>query len=289
MNTLELMKKTLLASMIAATLGLAGCSADGDDAGNGNGSVSDCGADGVCGNADDNGGLGPNNGSTPTTVGEDSNGDGTITDDELTGPDGTKGFVCSKVATDIASPIRTEVGANGLIGGVLGPLLALLGGDSLNTLLGSVTEPDNVIDGRLATYATFTSTAGGLGGLLNSVDLDVVYPSSTDMKGTYAVFGLSFPGDTVELSLANQITVKTYKGSSNTAVETLTVNQNALNLLGANLLGAKALWFGIKTTKDYDRVALSLTPGLLSATVGDAMFAHELCAGGKYVTPPATN
>lgn len=279
----ELMKKTLLASMIAASIGLAACSADGDGAGNGNGPQADCGADGICGNADDNGGFGPNDGSTPTTVGEDTNGDGTISNDELN--DGT-GFVCSKSATDLANPVRTEVGTGGLVGGLLSNLLNLLGGNSVSTLLGSVTEPDNAIDGYLSTYATFTSTASGLG-LLNTVDLNVVYPSSNGMSGTYAVFGLTFPRNTVNLSLLRTISVTTYKGE--VEQETLSINDFSLDLLGLPLVGGQPLYFGIKTTKDYDRATLTLGAGLLSATVGEALHVHELCVGGKLVTPPATN
>ncbi|MFT4047453.1 MAG: hypothetical protein QM661_12255 [Solimonas sp.] len=53
---------------------------------------------------------------------------------------------------------------------------------------------------------------------------------------------------------------------------------------GVSLAGGEPLWFGIKTTKDYDRVTLSLGASLLSANLGDALCAHELCAGGKMVT-----
>lgn len=268
MKTLDILKKTMLAAAVVAAFGLAGCEADGDGQESG----------GIVDDGGDNGGLGANDGSTPTTILEDDDGDGTAE----TVVDGGKGFVCTQGVNSVGTP-TTEVGANGLVGGLLTPLLNLLGGSTATTLLNSVTEPNNVIDGDLATYATFAQTAGGLVGILDSVDESVVFPGSVD-AGTYAVFGISFPAGTVDASLLNQITVTTYK--SDVEQETVPFTQNAVDLLGLTVLGEKSIFLGIKTKKSFDRATVALTTGLLSVNVGDAMYVHEMCTDGKFVTPP---
>ncbi|MFI4981513.1 MAG: hypothetical protein ACHQIO_14295, partial [Nevskiales bacterium] len=174
---------------------------------------------------------------------------------------------------------------NGLLGGPLTTLLNLLGGSTLTTLLNSVTEPNNIIDGDLSTFSTFSLTAGLLGGLLTSVDESVLLPSGTTVPaGKFAVFGVSFPKGTVDLSLVNQVEVATYVNVAGTSTlqEGLILDQSALTLLGA--IGGStpsAVWIGVETTKPYDRATISLTPGLLSASVGDAMHVFELCVDGR--------
>lgn len=258
--------------------GLVACQADSDIAGLGGGLVQDCGADGVCGNADDNGGFGPNDGSTASPIFVDTDGDGeadTLVAEGL-------GFVCEATAPAGAT---TEVGTGGLVGGPLTALLNLLGGGSLTTLLNSVTSPNNVIDGKLQTFATFTTTAGGLG-LLNSVDLNVLLPGAMNLTGNYAVFGLSFPGGTVDLSLLDQITVTTFLNS--TEQENVSFNSIVIDLLGQNLVGGDPIWFGLQATKNFNRVSISLSSALLSANVGEQLYVHELCPSGRFVTPPSS-
>ena len=275
MNNTSKLHSALLAALLTA--GLAGCQADSDIAGLGGDLVQDCGADGVCGNDDDNGGFGPNDGSTTSPVFVDTDGDGeadTLVSEGM-------GFVCEGTAP---SGSTTEVGTGGLVGGPLTTLLNLLGGNSLTTLLNSVTEPDNVIDGKLGTYATFTGTLGGLG-LLESVDLNVLLPGSMNLVGNYAVFGLSFPGGTVDLSLLDQITVTTFL--NNTEQEHVTFDSVVIALLGQNVLGGDPIWFGLKATKNFNRVSIALTSALLSANVGEQLYVHELCPSGRFVTPPA--
>lgn len=274
------MKKTVKtqAALLAALLsaGLVGCQADSDIAGLGGDVVEDCGADGECGNADDNGGFGPNDGSISSPVYIDTDGDREA--DTLVSEG--QGFVCEDLAPSGSS---TVVGSGGLVGGPLTALLNLLGGSSLTSLLNSVTSPNNVIDGQLGTYATFTTTAGGLGAL-NSVDLNVLLPGSMNLVGSYAVFGISFPGGTVDLSLADQVTVTTYLGD--VEQEHVVLTSVVLDLLGQNIVGGEPAWFGLQATRNYDRVAIDITSALLSANVGEQLYVHELCPGGRFVTPP---
>jgi hypothetical protein len=275
MKTSTKYQSALLAALLAA--GLAGCQADSDIAGLGGDVVEDCGDDGICGNDDDNGGLGPNDGSTESPVYVDTDNDGEA--DTLVSEG--QGFVCTDLAP---SGSATEVGADGLVGGPLTSLLTLLGGGSLTSLLNSVTSPGNVVDSELGTYATFTTTAGGLG-LLDTVELNVLLPGAMNLEGQYAVFGLSFPGGTVDLSLMDQITVTTYL--NDVQQEFRVFDAIVIDLLGQNLLGGEPIWFGLQATKNFDRVALSTTSALLSANVGEQLYAHELCLGGTFVTPPA--
>ncbi|MFC4250932.1 hypothetical protein [Sinimarinibacterium flocculans] len=274
MKTSMKYQSALLAVLLAA--GLAGCQADSDIAGLGGDVVEDCGADGECGTDDDNGAFGPNDGSVESPIFVDSDGDGIAETPVAEG----LGFVCEARAPSGSSTI---VGSGGLVGGPLTDLLNLLGGDSLTSLLNSVTSPDNVIDGQLSTFATFTTTLGGLG-LLNSVDLNVLFPGSMNLVGSYAVFGISFPGGTVDLSLADQVTVSTFLGSDEQ--EQVVLTRVILDLLGQNLLGGEPVWFGLQATKNYDRVAISVTSALLSVNVGEQLHVHELCPGGRFVTPP---
>jgi hypothetical protein len=186
-------------------------------------------------------------------------------------------FVCTNGA-GFYGTASTAVGTNGLVGGPLTTLLNSLGGTTATTLLNSVTQPNNVIDGDLNTYATFALTAGLITGLLDSVDESVLIPAGVP-AGKYAVFGLSFPNGTVNLSLLNSVTVTTYL--NNVAQEHNTLNQTLLlGLLGQGVLSSAPVWLGVKTTKEYDRATVSLTPGVISADVGDAMHVYELCTDG---------
>jgi hypothetical protein len=263
MKTLNNLHKALLAGIVVAAVGLAGCEADGSGVESG----------GIIDDGGNNGGLGPNDGSTPTTVLEDDDGDGVAE----TPVNGGKGFVCKVGANAYGTP-TTKVGANGVVGGLLGGL----SGDTLTRLLASVSEAPNVVDGDLATYSTFAQTAGGLA-ILDSVDESVVFPGTVP-SGAYAVFGLSFPGGTVDASLLNQITVTTY--NNDVKQETVSLTQNAIDLLGASVLGDKSLFLGMKTKKAFDTVTVGLSTSLLSANVGDAMYVHELCTDGDFVTLP---
>src|SRR3546814_18008582 len=97
MKNLKTLQKALIAGVVVAAFGLAGCEADGNGLESG----------GIIGDGSDNGGLGANDGSTPTTVNEDLDDDGTAE----TVVDGGKGFVCTMGATGFSGPdgATTEV------------------------------------------------------------------------------------------------------------------------------------------------------------------------------------
>lgn len=261
------MPKKILKTMtaLAASLVLFGCTSNGDDVAGGGGIIGGSSSGGS------SGGL-SNDGSTPTNITQG-------------GTPVTGNFICTQGAKAYGN-VTTQVGSNGLVGGLLTDLLNLLGATTVTQLLNSVSNPDNVIDGNLDTYASVSLTLGLLGGLLDSVDESVVLPSGTTVPaGKFAVYGLTFPKGTVSLSLLSQVKVATYL--NNVAQESNTLDQNALALLGA--IGGStpaAAFVGVKTTKAYDRATISLTPGLLSVNVGDAMRIHELCTDGDLVTAP---
>ena len=188
-------------------------------------------------------------------------------------------FICTTGA-QFYGAVTTQVGANGLVGDQLTALLDQLGGNSATTLLNSVINPNNVIDGKLSTFATYQLTASLLGGPIDSVDESVVMPAGVTVPaGKFAVFGVSFPSDTVGLSLLQNVTVSTSLAGvqQESNVETSTL---LLSLLGATVVGQPALWLGVETTKPYDTATLSLAPTLLSADVGDALHAYEFCVDG---------
>jgi hypothetical protein len=252
------MLKTL--SALGASLILFGCTSNGLDSGNG----------GITGGAS-NGGL-ANDGSTATNITQG-------------GVAVSGNFICTQ-GSQAYGDVTTQVGSNGLVGGLLTDLLNLLGATTVTQLLNSVDNPNNAIDGNLDTYASVSLTLGLLGGLLDSVDESVLLPSgSTVPAGKFAVYGLTFPKGAVSLSLFSQVKVATYL--DNVAQESNTLSQSELALLGS--IGGStppAVFVGVETTKPYDRATISLTPGLLSLNVGDAMRIHELCTDGSLVKAP---
>ena len=220
------------------------------------------------------GGL-SNDGSTPTFV----NLGGTAT---APGTTISGNFICSEGVGSIEGIASTEVGSGGLVGGPLTTLLNGLGSTSLTSLLNSVHEPNNVIDGNLDTFATFDLTAGLFGGAIDSLDESVLLPAGqTVPAGKFAVFGVTFPSGTVDLSLLNSVAVTTFLNG--TAQEGMVLDQNAITLLkGIGGSTPIAAFLGVQATKPYDTAQISLVPGVLTATVGDAMRVHELCIGGSF-------
>ena len=216
---------------------------------------------------------------TPTGSGGPAN-DGTGTTSITSGGTTLSGhFICTESATAYGD-VSTAIGTGGLVGANLSGLLNTLGGSSVTTLLNSVINPAYVIDGNLATYSTFKLTAGLFTSAIDSVDLDVVLPSgATVPSGQYAVFGVSFPSGIADVSLLNKVAVSTYLGGK--LQESNTLSQSALSLLGLGVSSPSAIWLGLQATKPYDTAVLSLTPGALSADVGNAMYAYEFCPGGK--------
>lgn len=268
------LRNALLMALAAAAI--AGCQANGGGtggAGSGGAPTEDNGPDGIAGTEDDNGGFGPNDGSTGTTVFVDTDDDGVA--DTLV--EEGKGFVC----TNTTAGATTEVGADGLVGAAVGPLLGLLGGGSIDTLLDSVTSANDAIDANLGSAAVFTTTLGGLAGLLTSVELNVLLPGA---QSGYAVYGLSFPGGTLDLSLMDEISIVTYL--DDVEQESAPLSNVAIDLLGTNVSANEPVFFGLQATKPFDRVALSVASQLLSVNLGEQLHAHELCVGGTFFDPP---
>ncbi|MDB5987476.1 MAG: hypothetical protein JWR16_2529 [Nevskia sp.] len=277
MKTYKLMMATAVAAM---SLGLMACTSNGDGTGSdgGGGGITTGGTSsgtsgGTTGGSTGGGTTVPNDGSTPTD----------ITDG---GVAVTGNFICTVGSRAYGTP-TTEIGTHGVVGGLLTTILRALGATTLTDLLNSISEPDNVIDGNLDTYATVSFTVGLLGGLLDSIDESVILPiGKTVPAGKYAVFGVSFPNGLANVALLNSIAVTTF----NNAVQQETNKLNQAQIVLLKVIGGSTptvAFIGVKTTKAYDTAQISLTPGLLTANVGDAMHIHELCTDGRLVTPVA--
>src|SRR3546814_12021444 len=104
MKNLNTLQKALIAGVVVAAFGLAGCDADGNGLESG----------GIIGDGSDNGGLGANDGSTPTTVNEDLDDDGTAE----TVVDGGTGFVCTMGASGFSGDRKSDVEGKSGIGRV---------------------------------------------------------------------------------------------------------------------------------------------------------------------------
>ncbi len=190
-------------------------------------------------------------------------------------------FICTTGARAYGD-VTTAVSANGLVGSPVTALVNQLGGNSATTLLNSIINPDNVIDGKLSTFATYQLTASLFGSVIDSVGEAVVMPAGTTVPaGKFAVFGISFPGNTVGLSLLQNATVSTSLAGVQQESNVLT-NALLLSLLGQTVAGQPAIWLGIETTKPYDTAILSLAPTVLSADVGDALHNYEMCVDGTF-------
>lgn len=215
----------------------------------------------------DPGGLLPNDGTTPTHVTDD----GTLINGH---------FICTASARAYGPNPVTEVRVNGLVGSQLTDLLNLLGAGTVTQLLNSVTAKELVVDGSLDTAAQYNLTAGLLGGLISSIDL-YVGPNGVVPAGKYAVFGLTFPIATAEVTAIQSVTISTYSGA--TLLETVDIDASTIDLLGAVATGDTAVYFGLKATQPYDGVTISLSPTLISTNVGNAMNVNELCTDGYFV------
>lgn len=194
-------------------------------------------------------------------------------------------FICSHSVS--ATRPELVVGTNGLVGGLLTDLLGSLGLNVVSNLLNSVSTPEAAADANLDTAAGVTLTAGLLGGTLSSVDLTaVVREGGTVPSGYYAVAGLSFPGGVANLSLFNSITIRT--SLLDLPQEVMTLDQSAISLLGINGSTPPSAWVGFRATRPYDRLTISLVPGVLSVNVGNAVRVHEFCYDGRFVIPSPT-
>lgn len=257
------LKLALCAGLVASMAALSGCEADGDPSE----------AGGIGGGGD--GSLFPNDGTTGGNITENGT--------PIAGGNTGFNFICEESAKAFGPSPQTDVVANGLVGGPLTTLLNLLGGGTLTQLLNSVTDTELAIDGDLDSHSTFSLTVGLISGLLSSVDQRVRL-NGVAQAGDYAVFGVSFPTATLELSVLNQITVRTFRNG--VQQESASLSQSTLDLLGLVNAGAAGAFVGVKATRPYDTATIGITPGLLSANVGEAMYVHELCTGGRLVAAP---
>ncbi len=216
------------------------------------------------------GDLIPNDGTTPTTVFDGGT--------QLPG-----NFICTASARAYGSTPVTAVRVNGLVGSAVTDLLNTLGAGTITQLQNSVTAKELVVDGSLDTAAQYNLSVGLLGGAISSIDLFVGLNSPAPIR-KYAVFGVTFPIATAELSLIQSITVRTFNGA--TVQETQLIDASTLDLVGQIATGGTVRFVGMKVTKPYDGVTISLSPTLISANVGNAMNVHELCTDGFFINAP---
>lgn len=298
-----MIKKIFQTTLIAAFLvaGLSGCQADADGSAsagpNGNGTNNVNGDDGV---NDDTGAIEGTDGDSSTVGNDDTgipNSPGTAGLDDVAndvvGDDGNGGqtdiagggsgrrFLCTQ-AFDIAFGASTNVGANGLVGGPVSDLLGGLGGDPVGTLTNSVKDAEKAIDADLRTGSIFTLPASLLGTVVDTIDQNIYTPDGAEIPaGQYAVAAVSFPRALVGLNLLTTVTVTTFKGT--TELESNSFDIIALDLLGQTLAGDPYAMIGLKVSKPYDRVAVALSASGLSVDVGDLMYLHEVCTGGRLI------
>lgn len=197
-----------------------------------------------------------------------------------------EGFVCTQ-STSFNEGSHLEVGANGLIGTVVGGLLNLLSGNALTDLLNSVSDADLAMDLDFKTAAVVTQAVAGFGGALNSLDVTFHLPEETVMDaGKYAVFAVSFPSSLLELGLFSTLTVTTLLDGQ-VQEGGVSLDTSAASLLGAstNLVGLTKRYalVGLETTKPYDSVRLGVGSHFLTLDLGEKLYIHELCTDGRIV------
>lgn len=194
------------------------------------------------------------------------------------------GFVCRESYVNDTGATMT-ISANGLVGAVLGPLLNLLGGNSVTNLLNSLIDADLGMDADLKTAAKLTQTLSGLGGILNSVDVVVSMPEGDVMEaGNFAVFAVSFPPSLLELGLLSTLRVQTLLNGE--LVENgAMMDGTSLSLLGlsSNELRGMHTWIGFETAQPFDQVRLRVSSNLLSVDLGESLYVHEVCSQGEWL------
>jgi len=262
MKNYILLKTALCAGLIATAFALSGCEADG--------------------NAGEDGGISGGGSIFPN----DGTAGGNITEGgvPIAGGDTGFNFICEKSARAYGVP-TSEVVANGLVGSEVSGLLNLLGGTTATRLLNSVVDQELAIDGNIESASTFTLTVGLLGGLISSVD-QLITLGGTAPSGSYAVFGVSIPAGTLDLSILETVRVTTFL--NDVAQESAELDATALDLLANGVYSASGpnAFVGVKTTKAWNSASVGLEAGLLSANVGEALKVHELCTGGRLVAAP---
>lgn len=286
MTTASSSSARLLSRVAALSLAtaLAACSAGGDSSGSGARTVIDDdgvdGSNGLLGDGSNTDTGFPNDGSVGGIIRESDN---AIAGN---GAQPAQGFICTQSAS-LFDGATTEVGFNGLVGGLLGGLLSTLAGDSVTSLLNNVADKDLAIDNDLRTAAAISQTLSGLGGLLGSVDLNVhLAPGTVRPAGSFAVFAVSFPGSLLDVGLLSNVQVTTLLNDQ-VQEDSVRLDASGLSLLGRSIGGTAHAVVGLKTTLPYDSARIRAGSGLLSVDVGPSVFVHEFCTDGRLVTPPA--
>nr|MBV6628720.1 hypothetical protein [Oceanococcus sp. HetDA_MAG_MS8] len=202
----------------------------------------------------------------------------------------TLGFVCTRSLSTFGG-VDLEVSAGGLVGSVVGGLLDLLSGDSVNALLNSVNDRVLALDGDLTTAAVVTQTAAGLLGSLNSLDILFSLPEGQQIGlNRFAVATVSFPPSLLDLGLLSSISLDTLLDGE-VQESGAQIDASGLSLLGFStdqIAGGTHALVGYRTSQPYDQVRLSFSSDLLSADLGQNVFVHEICTDGRFVEPPAT-
>lgn len=243
------------------------------------------------GAVDSNDGTGddtPDNGNGQTSFPNDGTvAGGTVLEGTtpIAGTGTDRNFQCTDSA-QIAAGATTIVGADGLVGGPLTDLLNGLGGASATALTNSVNDELYAIDGTLRTASVFTLTASLLGLAVDTIDQQVILPSSLG-SGNYAVFAVSFPPALVNAGIITQVSVTTFLGET-LQEDAVVLDATAIDLLGNAIVGPVYAYVGRKVTKPYDRAVISLQSAVLGLDVGESMYVHELCTGGRLVPVPTT-
>ena len=282
--------KTLLAAALSlSAFTFAGCQAEGDLSGTGSSGGASGGSGSGGSGGSGSGGISSSGGSGSSSGGSSGGGvpnDGTTPTDILDGDNGTNlpgNFICTASARAYGNNPSTTVVVNGLVGSAVTDLLNMLGAGTVTNLQNSIVGKELAVDGQLDTAAIYSLTVGLLGGAISSIDL-LVGLNGTAPIGRYAVFGVRFPTATVEASLVQSVTVRTFLGS--TLQETANLDASTLDLLGQVSTGDAVRYVGMRVKKPYDGASITLNPTIVTANVGEAMYLHELCTDGYFVTAP---
>lgn len=193
-------------------------------------------------------------------------------------------FVCTQSASfDEGSHL--DVGANGLIGNIVGGLLNILSGNSLSNLLNSVSDGELGMDLDFKTAAVVTQAVAGFGGALNSLDVTFNLPEGTVLEeGKYAVFAVSFPTSLLELGLFSTLRVTTLLDGQ-VQERSATLDTSSASLLGASTsqigLSRRYALVGFEATLPYDSAQLAIGSHFLSIDLGEKLYIHEFCTAGR--------
>lgn len=145
--------------------------------------------------------------------------------------------------------------------------------------LGSVTDPQNVIDGNASTYATMSVNVGIING---AAKLSVMDNIDNYSAGHYVGFDIS-SDDLLSIGLLDKVKIKTYLGGS----EQESYSGDQL-IAGIGLIsGSGRNVVGFVTTQSFDEVQLIIESGVVDLNLGTtrvySVVIKEFCEGGDFV------